>query len=463
MRGLIYAGSGGLSWLKRYFQDTDPFLLKVVNKPLLEYFLDLASILKVTELRMVSDHSTRDLEQTFGDGAGWGIKLSYALAKPGDSLESVYRKNQSFCKDQDMLIFNGFFFVHYDRRELEQTVKSKQSFCLGDVKKRLICLRQDSLPCDIKPLEPDKLSCLRVSELNSVMDYYQLNMDILKNWNKFYVLPGYSNQKDTFLGLNLIYPNSSELIPPIMIGNNCSFNKFTIIGPNSIIGDNVMVDENTVVKESIILDNTFIGAELDIDKKIVCKSHLIDAFTGEMIVVNDRILVSQMERGLVVSYFNRVIQKILAVLFILIQLLPWFLLFMPFQFFLRNSRTSWLINKGFKTIDHLGPDPLSKSLWGRLLLRLSLDKFSLLWRVLSGKLILVGNSLMPNSAAHRKLVLDLPVYTPGVFSLAEHVEVASLDEQVFYELEYIHNVSTRFNLKIVLRGITRRLITGYRG
>lgn len=463
MRGLIYAGSGGLGWLKRYFADTDPYLLKIVNKPLLEYFLDLASILKVTELRVVSDHSTRSMEEIFGDGSRWGVRLSYALAKPGDSLKNVYLKNMSFCKDQDVLLFNGFCFVNYDRRELEGIVKSKQSFCLGDEQKRVICLKSGYSLSETASKPPEQVPGISVSEINSVMDYYRLNMSILKHWNKFYVLPGYSNQKDTFLGLNLIYPNSSELVPPIMIGDNCSFNKFTIIGPNSIIGDNVIVDENTIVKDSIILDNTFIGAELDIDSKIVCKNHLIDGKTGDMIVVHDKILVSQVERGLVVSYFNYMIQKVLAVIFLLIQLPFWLLFFITFSLFLRKHRSSWLINKGFKTIDYLGPPRLNQSLWGRFMLRLSLDKFCLLWHVLRGKLILVGNSLMPNSAAYRKLVLDLPVYTPGVFSLAETVEITSTDELVFYELEYVHNVSTRFNLKIVVRCLLRRLIKGYRG
>ncbi len=463
MRGLIYAGSGGLGWLKRFFLDTDPYLLKIVNKPLLEYFLDLASILKVSELRLVSDHSTRGMEESFGDGSRWGIKLSYALAKPGDSLKNVYLKNLSFCKNQDLLLFNGFFFVNYDRRELDAIVKGKHSFYLGEEQKRIICLKADCALGDSSSVGIEKMPGLSISEIKTVMDYYRLNMSILKHWNKFYVLPGYSNQKDTFLGLNLIYPNSSELVPPIMIGDNCSFNKFTIIGPNSIIGDNVIVDDNTVVKDSIILDNTFIGAELDIDSKIVCKNHLIDGKTGDMIVVHDRILVSQVEQGLVVSYFNYMIQKVLSVIFLLAQLPFWLLFFIGYSIVIRKQRSSWLINKGFKTIDYLGPARLSQSLWGRFLLRLSLDKFCLLWHVLRGKLILVGNSLMPNSAAHRKLVLDLPVYTPGVFSLAETVEITSSDELVFYELEYVHNVSTRFNLKIVVRCLIRRLIKGYRG
>jgi dTDP-glucose pyrophosphorylase len=72
MRCLIYAKTKDTAWLRDYFPDIEPYLLKIVNKPLLEYAMDFASLLGVNELRIVTDSSTKDIEAFFGTGAKWG-------------------------------------------------------------------------------------------------------------------------------------------------------------------------------------------------------------------------------------------------------------------------------------------------------------------------------------------------------------------------------------------------------
>lgn len=110
MRCLIYAKSSEAEWLKEYFPDVEPFLLKIVNKSLLEYVLDLLTLLGISEIRIVSDSSIKAIEKSIGDGAKWGARISYALARPEDNLKNVYLKNFSFCKESPLVIWNGFFF-----------------------------------------------------------------------------------------------------------------------------------------------------------------------------------------------------------------------------------------------------------------------------------------------------------------------------------------------------------------
>lgn len=311
MRCLIYARSSQAEWLKDYFPGVEPFLLKIVNKSLLDYILDLLTLLAFTEIRIVSDSSVKEIEGSIGDGGKWGTSITYALARPGDSLKNVYLKNLSFCKDSDLLIWNGFFFAQYDRATIQSQIDLSQPFCC-DNSKRLIFLPQGESLAESAPENCSGNNCLSIRDITSIVDYYKLSMEILSQHSENYVLPGYTNEKGTFLGQKLVYPHSCELRPPIMIGDNCRFQRQTLIGPNSIVGKNVIIDENTSVNDSIIYDNTYIGKDLDLDRKIVYKNHLISAISGESINITDKVLVSQVELGIVTSYLNRVIQRIIA-------------------------------------------------------------------------------------------------------------------------------------------------------
>lgn len=459
MRCLIYARSNDSLWLKEYFPDVEPYLLKIVNKPLLEYYLDLVSLLHISELRIVSDNSIKAIENYFGNGAKWGVSITYTLARPNDSAENVYIKNYSFCKDDDLLFWDGFFFVCYDRNNVAKLFDFNHSFQCKSSTRRLIYLQKGNKFKDLDAKAEIPSYCAIIREIHSVTEYFKLSMEILTQHNKKYVLPGYSNEKDAFYGQGFIFPHTSKVDKPIMIGDNVRFRKHTCVG-NSIIGDNVILDENSSVSGSIIYDNTYIGIDLEIEDKLVYKNHLISGSTGESIHINDRNLVAQVELGIVTSYFNRIVQKSIATIFIVLQFIPWLLLFLPYSILLRKHKSEFLIDKHLSTKAFNDPNLICKTMWGRMIYRLCLDKFGLLWSVLSGKLFLVGNHLLINNVEHRRLITELPVYNPGVYSLIESIDSKNKDAEEFYELEYINNCSTRMNLHILLRTITKRILHG---
>lgn len=459
MRCLIYAKSDETLWLKDYFPGLEPYLLKIVNKPLLEYALDLLSLLKVNEVRVVSDASIKEVEEHFGTGSKWGLKISYALARPGDSLKSVYLKNHSFCKEDDLLLWDGFFFVQYDRENLGEAFDFSDGFVCSGENRKLLYIPHGKKMSDLPSETPDSKICMWIRELSSISEYYKLSMEILTQRSRQYVLPGYSNEADAFIGINCVYPVSVNIEKPIMLGNNCRFRKHSSLGPATIIGDNVVVDENSTVIGSIVYDNTYIGADLDVENKIIYQNNLICGKTGLVVQITDAALMGGIEAGVVTSIFNRMVQKVVALIFIIIQVLPWLILYLPYSL-LSNVNSEHLINKSLGTRKYADPAILCKTWWGRMLLHLCLDKFLPLWSVLCGRLYLVGNHLFVNTVQNRKLILELPVYNPGVYSLVESYMASDAETPEFYELEYINNISTRLVLKILFHTITRRVCNG---
>jgi len=99
MRCLIYASNEETTWLNEYFPDVEPYLLKIANKPLLEYSLDVISLLGINELRIVSDNSLKKIEQHLGNGEQWGIDISYSLSHPGIACRMFFGRTIHFAKN----------------------------------------------------------------------------------------------------------------------------------------------------------------------------------------------------------------------------------------------------------------------------------------------------------------------------------------------------------------------------
>ncbi len=462
MRCLIYAKSIDSTWVKDYFPEVDRYLLKLVNKPLLEYYIDFASILKITSIRIVSDTSIKEIENHFKDGARWGLDISYSLARPEDSLKSVYLKNMSFCREEDLVILDGFFFIVYDHNNLISYFEESKIITCNDTNKHLIYLSKDTPFKEIPQLNCYHDKSISVQEISSILDYYSLSMEILKNKNKSYVLPGYSNEQDAFYGVNFIFPHTSRVNKPLMIGNNVRFRNNTSVGPAAIIGNNVIIDENTTITESIVYEDTYVSSDLELSGKIIYKNHLISGLTGDSILLTDNILVSQIEMGIMTSFFNRFVQWMISLVLITVLLLPWLFLYLPYRIWGGKQGSDFIVNKNLGVQSFIDPEKMKKSKWGQFLLHLQLDKFGLLLLVLNARLLLVGNQIFRNNTRNRKLVNDLPVYTPGVYSLFESIDVEHGNVEIFYELEYINNFSTIYNLKILMRVIWKRFCYGYK-
>ncbi|HQB98303.1 MAG TPA: hypothetical protein PKZ46_05160, partial [Candidatus Cloacimonadota bacterium] len=69
------------------------------------------------------------------------------------------------------------------------------------------------------------------------------------------------------------------------------------------------------------------------------------------------------------------------------------------------------MNRNMRSREFVDSEKLQSSLWGRFLLRLSLDKFDKVCAAAFTKeLYLVGNRLFTNTLNHRKLINELPAY-----------------------------------------------------
>lgn len=465
MKCLIYAKLENSTWVNDCFNKINPYLIQVVNKPLLEYFIDFCSTLGIADIRIVSNNSTDKIHQYFTDGKKWGVDISYNIAKPEDSIKNIILKNYSFCKNEDVLIFNDFFFLEYDinklqnqKAEILEKLKEVKGYYLQFLSKSGSYKKLNTVKSNETVKLPTASCGVRV--LESVMDYFSLSMEILKDKSNQYVLPGYSIEPHTFMGKNVSYPKSVSVTPPIMIGDNVNLGEMVEIEQNTIIGNNIIIDTLTNIENSIIYSDSFIGTDLEIKNKIVYRNKLISAETGETLVMDDDdYLISGINKEYHISKFEMLIQYMMALGLILVQTVP-FIIFAPFILlvsFKHNFKRKYFINSDQKSRAFFSLDSHRELFLVKLLMKFSLDKYPYLFGVLTGKISLIGNKLLTQTNQHSYLIKTLPVYSPGVFSYAESLNLYESENEEIHELYYITNQTFWKNIRILVKTIILRI------
>ncbi len=459
MKGLIIAREEPAKWIKKYFRGIDPYLLKIANKPLLEYFVDLMQIIGIEEIRFVYDYSSCEIDDYFGDGTKWGMTFSYNLFKPEDSLKKIYLKNKSFAKDNELLIVEGYNFINYDKNSVSQ-----DNVCqligqteLGNVRLVKEDNYKEIFNCEITEDNP------KVVAINSIKSYYDLSMMVIDEGANHFVLPGYSNEIKAYIGADTSYPRTVTPDKPIMLGNHVRIHDMVILGPKAIVGNNSIIDSMTTVKNSIIYDNTYIGQELDIINKIVYKNILIAAGSGESISMNENFLLSGVEKKYLISSLQLLIQYVMASILFLFQLIP-FIFFSPFVLFWKKKyslRKYFLMDKAFNSVKMFNFKIRRKPFLMKIFLWLSLDKFLLLPKFFKGDLLLMGNLVLMDNKENRYIVRDLPFYKPGIFSYSESLGRDIPEEIEFHERVYSSEPTFLRDQSIFYRSILKRLMGAF--
>ncbi|MBI9086097.1 MAG: NDP-sugar synthase [Desulfobacterales bacterium] len=421
MKTFLVIKADTFDWLQAVFPDRSPLLASVCNKPLLEYLLDFAILCGSRHVRLATDMPLAEVEAVFGNGGRWGVELTYAPVRETDDLAAALLKNSRYCAGSRLLVMQGCFFLHYDQNKdyasfMQTAAPGKLLTCATG---RILIqdqVPQPSLPMDVPPPP------LALTPIRSAGDLYRLSMRVLDRDAHLYVLPGYNNETDVYIGRNVMIARSARIEPPVMIGDNVQIHKNAVVGPNAVIGRNVIIDAHSRVQHSVILDKTYVGEHLVLDRKLAGGCRLVDPGKGTMVQLEDAHLLSTVQplsRGR--NWFQRLGHGLLAALL-------WVVLAMPYaalSFILkrqgrwrRSEETYWADHNG-RTIRLAGVSFNPSGLCGRIAASLALDRYPLLGRVMRGDLALIGTRLLPATETNRAILAADNSYYPGLFSYAE--------------------------------------------
>ena len=133
--------------------------------------------------------------------------------------------------------------------------------------------------------------------IRSVKAWHELNFIVLRHPDEF-TLPGYSSESGVHIGRNVVIEHGTSVKQPVLLQDNTWFARNVQVEGEVIVDSGSYISEGAKLKRTVICRDTFIGAGLDLDGKIVCGRRVIDADTGTWVDLDEPGLARRILPGL---------------------------------------------------------------------------------------------------------------------------------------------------------------------
>ncbi|MDR8524407.1 NDP-sugar synthase [Shewanella fidelis] len=317
MQAVVFANRNGheLMPLNNFYC---PALLPVSNKSVIEYTLEDLANAGIKQVKLVISSQVSQLKSLVGTGERWGLSVDYFLCRDQELASEILprllldKTEAILLARADMLRSPSITsFVSFSQQMPSSLVIAK----INNQNAGLMMLPAaadytDALnwPLIDSSTLIDKVNC------DSVTQVLHGNCFMLNTLDN-YVLANQCMAKAEVTGCipNGLFHSSAAQQLGFYIGAKAKTgelrtqNAWGVIGDNSwidasvtmqqsvVIGHNCIVDKGCQLKNCIILDNSYIGQNLDVSDAIICNSLLISAKTGGYIELNDDSLLSKNE------------------------------------------------------------------------------------------------------------------------------------------------------------------------
>lgn len=428
-------------WLTTYFSGFSPYLLPILGKPLIEFYIDYCSLCSITQILLIQEDFYQDINHFVKDGSQWGMDIKKGLGTVHDTFDKIIEINK-LSSQKEILFFEHFFFPLYDK-SAKRMLSSQEISRLNKI--------------HLTPIQSNsQLPYCKEISIDSILSYYNLNMELLTQHTNQLMMKGYGAEPGVFMGMNDVITKRTELLPPFIIGNNVQIESEVQIGKNVIIGDTCIIDHGSILTNTIVFNKTYVGIDLNLNQKIVYENNIIDPIHNVLVQL-DHNIISKLEGNLVSQWGRQIIVSTLAAFCILLMLFP-FLLFkltgLPQHKWITYRKSNG--QPCSKQIPVYEENLRLKNAW---FFRLSLDKFYVLFHAMCGKIYLIGDTLW-DYETQAKLLAKYRDYRPGAFSYSDSISPSDEEERIISDHYYKHNRSLKTDTLLIFKAFFRRFFYG---
>ncbi|MCR4417133.1 MAG: sugar transferase [Ignavibacteria bacterium] len=335
-------------------------MLPILNKPLILYILEHIKNFGINEIKISLYHLPEVIDAYLGEGEELDLKISYSLEK--DLLGTGYavKRIPSFFDDTILIHYgnvlsnidiNEFYLFHKQRKSiftyavLENRIAKETPEILLDQKSQVINYKYREneshypfIPAGIFLAEKEILDFIPSNKkysleeelLNEIIekklpvfafihkgDYYKIQYpkDLLEINLQLLKFLSVAEGKLVFGfkdGVNKEVLNS--ISSPIFIGENSVINKNVSIKSPVVIGDDVIVDEGATLSNSLILNNTYIGKNIEIENSIVFKNLCINTRNDYGFYVTDSFILAPVVKVKLADKIKEILFRVIDII-----------------------------------------------------------------------------------------------------------------------------------------------------
>ncbi len=312
MQAVILAAGEGQR-LRPFTANKPKVMIKVANKPILEFVVEALREAGILDIVMVVGYKKNRIMNYFGDGSRWNVNIEYAVQQQQLGTAHALKQAEKLIRDDEFLVLAGDNIVDsktIERMDRPWTLAYK--IAEEPSKYGVLVVSDGKLEKIIeKPKEPvsnlintgvyrftseifDKIGEMTdlISVINSMIDEgYEFECveanvwaDIVYPWdilkvNDFamrfsgkIVAGKVENAEiigDVSIGENTIIRGNVYIKGPVVIGDNCEIGPNAVIMPSTSIGDNVKIGAFCYVENSVIGDNVVIAPNSYIKDSVI--------------------------------------------------------------------------------------------------------------------------------------------------------------------------------------------------
>ncbi|MCL5019161.1 MAG: NDP-sugar synthase [Patescibacteria group bacterium] len=322
MKAMILAAGEGTR-LRPLTTDKPKPILPIVNRPLLEYTIQLLKRHGITNLVINLYHKPEEIMNVIGKGSNSDVNIVYSKETVLLGTAGGVKKVESEFTDAFIVIYgdnlidvdlDDLIDFHYRTKGLatiglfHAENPSACGIVARDESGRVIKFVEKPAPSEVFTdtanagifvFEPEILNYIPnnsfsdfgkdifpillnfkipvfakpvngyLQDTGTIPFYKKAHIDALEKKINLLEFVGKEVYPCIWIGDNFNMENDVKLVPPVVIGKNAVISSNAVIGPNVVTGDNVTIGQKARIFDSVLWDNIKIGSKVVLDGCVI--------------------------------------------------------------------------------------------------------------------------------------------------------------------------------------------------
>jgi len=258
-------------------------MLPIGGKPLIEHLLENVAAVQHEKMTIVASRGFETLREFVGSGERWGLNARLVSSRPNGPLSSLKRRHPT--------MFQGNLLVLSADRVYTVSLAEHQDVDAANLYKNPKLAKFTKITQPALPITNHK-------------DYLDLNLAAVRGDIALLQLRGRARALGLTTGFRTKISPRSIRVGQTHAGNNCRVDSSAKLLGTVVLDSCVVVDRNTQLEDSMVLEQTYVGEQLNLNRCIVSGSHIIRVDEGVVVKLTDSFMAAPLKECIFAAYLS---------------------------------------------------------------------------------------------------------------------------------------------------------------